>query len=75
MSQFRDTKLLQKVGVQLKILRGDDRTQLDVLHDTGIHVGRIETAKKNLTLSTLSKLCKYYDVTLTKFMSSVEDSK
>jgi DNA-binding Xre family transcriptional regulator len=74
--QYRDTKLLKKVAVQLKKLRGEKRSQLDVFHETRIHVGRIEAAKrKDLTLSTLSKLCKYYKVTLSEFMRSIEDSK
>jgi len=73
--QYRDTKLLKKVAVQLKKLRGEKRSQLDVYHEIHIHVGRIEAAKKNLTLSTLSKLCKFYKIKLSDFLRLVEDTK
>ena len=74
MPQIRDTKLLQKIAIITKQLREkDDLTQEDVYNDTNIHIGRIETAKANLTVSTLSALCKYFKISLSEFHKKVEN--
>ena len=46
--------------------------QSDVYAETGIHVGRIETAKANVSVSTLAELCKFYDISLSDFFKKVE---
>ena len=43
-----------------------------VYEDTGIHIGKIETAKYNITVSTLSRLCNYYGTTLKEFFDTLE---
>ncbi len=48
-------------------------TQEEVYLETGIHVGRIEAGKSNLTVSTLHALCMYYDVTLSEFFKDFPD--
>jgi DNA-binding Xre family transcriptional regulator len=73
MAQIRDTKLLQRIALVAKKLREDkELTQEDVYNDTNIHIGRIETAKANLSVSTLSALCKYYKVKVSEFLKMVE---
>jgi len=73
MPQIRDTKLLQKIAIVIKQLREKDGlTQEDVYNDTNIHIGRIETAKANLSVSTLSALCKYFKISLSDFHKKVE---
>lgn len=73
MSQLRDTKLLSNIAIVLKRLReAEDLTQADVFGDTRIHVGRIETAKTNLSVSTLSALCRYFKISLSNFYKEVE---
>jgi transcriptional regulator with XRE-family HTH domain len=73
MSQLRDTKLLQKIALVLKELRETEGlSQEDVYNETNIHIGRIETAKANLSVSTLSTLCKYYKIKLSDFHKRVE---
>lgn len=74
MGQIRDTKLLQKIALVIKELR-DTRslTQEEVYNDTNIHVGRIETAKANLSVSTLAALCKYFKIRLSEFHKRVEE--
>jgi hypothetical protein len=73
MGQIRDTKLLQRIALVAKQLRDDKGlTQEDVYNDTNIHIGRIETAKANLSVSTLSALCKYYKVKVSEFHKMVE---
>lgn len=74
MGQLRDAKLLQKIALVIKDLRdARNLTQEDVYNDTNIHVGRIETAKANLSVSTLSALCKYFKISLSEFHKRVED--
>jgi transcriptional regulator with XRE-family HTH domain len=76
MGQLRNTKLLKNIAVVLKQLRNDlELTQDEVYDDTRIHVGRIETAKANLTVSTLDALCKYYKLTLSEFYKKVEQQQ
>lgn len=74
MSHLRDIRLLQKIALVLKELREENElTQEEVYNDTNIHVGRIETATANLTVSTLSSLCKYFRITLSDFHKKVEE--
>ncbi len=74
MGQLKDAKLLQKIALVIKELR-DARslTQEEVYNDTNIHVGRIETAKANLSVSTLSALCKYFKIRMSEFHRRVEE--
>jgi transcriptional regulator with XRE-family HTH domain len=73
MPQIRDEKLLKKISLVLKQLRAErDLTQEDVFNDTDIHIARIESAKANITVSTLAALCKYYKIRLSAFYELVE---
>lgn len=75
MGQIRDIRLLQKIALVLKDLREESNlTQEEVYNDTNIHVGRIETSKANLSVSTLSALCKYFNIKLSDFHKRVENS-
>lgn len=74
MPQIKDTKLLQKIALVIKKLRETkDVTQEEVYNDINIHIGRIETAKANLSVSTLSALCKYFKIKISKFHRMVEE--
>jgi len=76
MSQYRDKKLLQKIAVILKELRDEaGLVQDDVYDEIKIHIGRIETAKANLSISTLSSLCRYYKISISDFFKKVENLK
>lgn len=76
MEQIRDNKLLQKIALVIKQLRLQKGvTQEDVYNDINIHVGRIETSKANLSVSTLSSLCKYFRIKLSDFFEMVENVK
>ena len=73
MGQVRDIKLLKKIAILLKELRdANDLTQDQVYDDTKIHVGRIETAKANISVSKLSELCKYFNISLSEFHRRIE---
>lgn len=72
MSQIRNQPLLDKIGKRIRILREDrSLTQEDVYNDTGIHIGRIETAATNISVSTLDALCRYFKITLDQFFRSI----
>ena len=76
MSQQRDKRLLQKIAITLKELRDEaGLRQTDVYDETNIHIGRIETANSNLSISTLSALCKYYKISMSDFLKKVESLK
>jgi transcriptional regulator with XRE-family HTH domain len=73
MPQLRDKKLLQKIAIVVRELRIEGNlSQEDVYNDTNIHIGRIETAKANVSVSTLSALCKYFKISLSDFHYKVE---
>ncbi|HEY0654036.1 MAG TPA: helix-turn-helix transcriptional regulator [Chryseosolibacter sp.] len=72
MSHIRNQILLDKIGRRLKSLREKkELTQENVFNDTGIHIGRIETATTNVTVSTIDALCKYYNIELDAFFRSL----
>ncbi|PVD53819.1 XRE family transcriptional regulator [Terrimonas sp.] len=65
--------LLQKIAIVIKELREKKGlTQEAVYNDINIHIGRIETAKANLSVSTLSKICEYFNVSLSDFFKKIE---
>ncbi|MCD8034479.1 MAG: helix-turn-helix transcriptional regulator [Alistipes sp.] len=69
---WRDTMLLEAIASRLKALRvAKGVSQETVYEDTGIHIGKIETARYNVTVSTLSKLCNYYGITLKEFFDKL----
>lgn len=64
--------LLQAIAAGLRKLRKARKlSQIDVYIDTDIHVGRIERGKTNLTITTLSDLCDYYQISLQAFFASL----
>lgn len=72
MSQQKDLELLSFIANKLKILRDEKGvSQQDVLNDTGIHIARIETGKLNISVSTLSELCKYFGIELSYFFKDM----
>ena len=73
MGQIRDTKLLHRIALVIKELREEkDLSQEEVYNEPNIHVGRIETSKANLSISTLSALCKFFKIKLSDFIKRVE---
>ena len=46
-------------------------SQEEVYNDTNVHVARIESAKTNPTISSLSVLCKYFGITLQEFFKGI----
>lgn len=74
--QYQDEELLSKLIVCLKEIRKSKNITLEVFYfDTGIHIARIEQGKTNITVSTLSKICNYYEITLLDFFNYYENYK
>lgn len=73
MAQLRNQALLNKIALRLKELREERGISQQLLSDeTEIHIGRIETAKVNISVSTLSRLCNYFGITLSDFFTGLE---
>ena len=73
MAQLRNKKLLKKVSLRIKELRdASNITQEDFYNDTGINIGRIESAVNDLSISTLSRICEYFDISIQEFFSKVK---
>jgi transcriptional regulator with XRE-family HTH domain len=70
--QYQDEALLDKIILTLKEVRKIRGMTLETIYfDTGIHIARIEQGKTNITVSTLAKLCAYYDIGLLDFFIKV----
>ena len=68
----RNDILLKNVAEKLKKIRQEKGvTQLSVLVDTEVHVGRLENNPTNISLSTLADLCTYYGLTLEEFFKDI----
>ena len=75
MGQIKNKKLLKDIAILLKELREErNLTQEDFYNDTNIHIGRIETGRNNISISTLEAICKYYNLSLSKFFILLEKS-
>ncbi|HOH74222.1 MAG TPA: helix-turn-helix transcriptional regulator, partial [Paludibacteraceae bacterium] len=58
-----DSAVIKSVSLRLKQLREAKGISQETLYiDTDIHIARIEAGKSNITISTLSALCKYLDI-------------
>jgi transcriptional regulator with XRE-family HTH domain len=58
------------VAARLKAVRAKAGiTQEEVYNRTGIHIGRIESGKANVTVMTLMHICEFYGITLQEFFA------
>ncbi|PRZ19590.1 hypothetical protein [Flavobacterium granuli] len=80
MKQYKNERLLKAIALVSKEYRAlKDVNQQDVNNDikenkkVAFHIGRIETAKNNVSISTLYLLCEYFEISLSEFMSRVEE--
>ncbi len=73
MAHIKDDILLKKIALCIKQIRESTTITLDDFYvDTGIHLARIEQGKTNISISTLSSICKYFNISLTNFFSLLE---
>jgi len=72
MAQIRNQLLLNKIAFRLKELREEKGiSQEQLYNETEVHIARLETAKVNVSISTLDKLCKYFKVSLSDFFEGL----
>jgi transcriptional regulator with XRE-family HTH domain len=73
MSQTTNHTLNLKIAEKIKQLRAVNNITLEVFYfDTGIHLARIEQGKTNITISTLKRICDYFDLNLVDFFKNLE---
>jgi len=76
MKQANNNLLLLELSRKLKELRKErGLTQEDCYNDTGIHFSRIEQGKRDISFTTLYKICKYFDVTIKEFSDGFFESE
>lgn len=72
-NQRHNEPMMQVVAKRLsEIRKAANRSQNKVYKDTKIHVGRIESGYANITLGTLSDLCKYYNISFEELFDKNE---
>ncbi|WP_103068932.1 helix-turn-helix domain-containing protein [Aquimarina sediminis] len=63
MEEYDKKELLNILAKRVKDLRSQKGvTQEDALNDTGIHFGRIEQGKRDISFTTLFKICQYFEI-------------
>jgi len=73
MAQSKDDILLKKIALCIKQIRENTAITLDDFYvGTGNHLARIEQGKTNISISTLSSICSYFNISLKDFFSLVE---
>jgi len=64
-------ELLVDLARRIKGLRKvRNLTQEDCYNDTGIHFARIEQGKRDISYTTLVKICKYFNISLKDFFEN-----
>lgn len=70
-----NTSLLLSIAQRIKQLRMEKGISQETFFiETDIHIARIESGKSNVTVSTLSDICKYFNITLSDFFSTIESN-
>ncbi|MBL7926021.1 MAG: helix-turn-helix transcriptional regulator [Bacteroidia bacterium] len=73
MKKARNTVLLNAIAFRIKEIRESQNITQEVFYnDTGINVGRIEKAKRDISVTTLSKICEYLGITLPLFFKNLD---
>ena len=71
--QFQDAEHLKTIILTIKEVRKKHGVTLETFYfDTGIHLSRIEQGKTNISVSTLSKICNYFNLSLADFFKLLE---
>ena len=71
--QFQDAEHLKTIILTIKEVRKKHGVTLETFYfDTGIHLARIEQGKTNISVSTLSKICNYCNLSLADFFKLLE---
>lgn len=74
--QYVDKELLSDIANILKTLRARLNVNLEAFYfDTGIHLTRIEQSETNITVSTISQIYRYFNISLKDYFALVEQLK
>ncbi len=66
--------LQEEIATQIRRLRYTNRlTQNQVKRETGIHIARIESRQVSCGMKTLVMLCRYFNMSLSDFFSTIEN--
>ncbi|MBL0739880.1 helix-turn-helix domain-containing protein [Chryseolinea lacunae] len=72
MAGNKDTELVEKVVAKIKKIREQRGiSQSQFLSDTGIHIARIESEHRDISITTLSRICNYFGVTMQDFLKGI----
>ena len=72
MARYRDHILLDKITTKIKKLRAQKGVTLqEFYNDTNIHLARIESERRDISISNLNVICKYFDITLSEFLKNM----
>lgn len=67
-----DSSIIESVSDRIKKLRESKGISQETFYiDTDIHIARIESGKSNITISTLSDICKYFNISLSEFFKDM----
>ena len=70
--KYIDKELVEKIGLELRRIREEKGlSQYIVDIDMDTNTSRIERGQVNTTISTISKLCKYYGISLEEFFRGI----
>lgn len=70
--QRRNDLLVKQVVERLKAVRRErGLTQENVRFDTDLNIGRIESGRHSISLTTLADLCDYYGIPLEEFFKHI----
>ncbi|MCD7971038.1 MAG: helix-turn-helix domain-containing protein [Alistipes sp.] len=68
-----DHNLLAMVASRVKELRlASKHSQESLSEETKLHIGRIETGRYNITLTSISVLCKFFGITVEEFFKGIK---
>ena len=63
----------RKVALTIRQLREEKGVAQDIVwFDEGIHIARLESGKIDPRISTIARLCDYFEITISEFFEKVE---
>lgn len=72
MEEFSKKEVLLLLAKRVKILRKEKGiSQQNAYNDTRIHFARIEQGRRDISFTTLVRICKYFNITLNEFFDKI----
>jgi len=72
MQRPRNARLIEKIVLKIRKLREEKGVTLqEFYNDTGIHLARIESEKRDLPITTIQRICEYFGLTLQEFFKGI----